>query len=307
MGRYRALLAALICASLTVGVVAVACAGESGFFTFPEQRRMQIRNPAQLPMARLPNIPPPATVSEPAVEATAEHLSLDEAIRVGLANSDVIRVLAGVTATSSGRTIYDPAIANTQIDEQRGRFDPQLQLDNNFRKTETPGAIFDPHDPSRVLFDGTRRNDYDMGLGVSKTTNSGGTAALSVNTNPRRWAESGTLPLNPSVPSSAELSLTQPILRGGGFAVNMAPIEIARIDTERSFFQMKGAVQRSVRDVIGAYWALVLPGPIFGHAKNRWSRARGDTVMPRPVNRSVGATLPTLRKPDRPWPAIGPA
>jgi outer membrane protein TolC len=179
-------------------------------------------------------------------------MSLDDAIRIALLNSEVIRVLGG----SSGQTVYDPAIANTQIDEQRGRFDPQLQLDNNFRKTENPGAEFDPAYP-QVRIDGTRRNDYDMGLGVSKTTNSGGTAEVRADTNSTRWAEPGTLPLNPQVPSSAELSFTQPLLRGGGFAVNMAPIEIARIDTERSFFQMKGAVQRSVRDVISAYWALV--------------------------------------------------
>ena len=76
-----------------------------------------------------------------------------------------------------------------------------------------------------------------MGLGLTKTTNNGGTAALRANTNPVRVADVGTLPLNPSVPSNAELSYTQPILQGGGFAVNMAPIEIARIDTERSFFR----------------------------------------------------------------------
>jgi len=50
--------------------------------------------------------------------------------------------------------------------------------------------------------------------------------------------------------------------------VNMAPIEIARIDTERSFFQMKGAVQRSVRDVISAYWSLV-----YARA-NLWARQK---------------------------------
>ena len=219
----------------------------------PEQRHIEIRSPDRLPRLCPPNTPTPATVSDLQPQAPSQRMSLDDAIRITLANSEVIRVLGG----SSGRTVYDPAITNTQIDERRGRFDPTLRLDNTFRKTETPGAVFDPVGSTNVLIDGIRRNDYNMGLGLSKTTNIGGTAALGVNTNPTRWAESGTMPLNPQVPSSAELSLTQPIWQGGGYAVNMAPIEIARIDTERSFFQMKGAVQRSVRDVIAAYWSLV--------------------------------------------------
>jgi outer membrane protein TolC len=37
----------------------------------------------------------------------------------------------------------------------------------------------------------------------------------------------------------------------------VAPIVIARIDTERSFFQLKDSVQRMVRGVVEEYWALV--------------------------------------------------
>lgn len=254
MNHYlHASLGAALCGLLVFGVSGLAPAAEPCRVIMPEQRNIRIRCPEQLPPLRPPETPTPVTVSALQPQAPSENMSLDDAIRITLLNSEVIRVLSG----SSGRTIYDPAIANTQIDERRGRFDPQLQIDNNFYKTETPGAVLDPASPSGVAIDGVRRNSYDMGLGLTKTTNIGGTAALRANTNPTRVADIGTLPLNPSVPSNAELSYTQPILRGGGFAVNMAPIEIARIDTERSFFQMKGAVQRSVRDVIGAYWSLV--------------------------------------------------
>ena len=37
----------------------------------------------------------------------------------------------------------------------------------------------------------------------------------------------------------------------------MAPIVIARIDTERSYFQFKDATQELVRGTIEAYWNLV--------------------------------------------------
>jgi outer membrane protein TolC len=63
--------------------------------------------------------------------------------------------------------------------------------------------------------------------------------------------------LNPQGPSSAALSYTQPLLQGAGVAVNVAPIVIARIDTERSFFQLKDSVQDMVRGVVDGYWSLV--------------------------------------------------
>jgi outer membrane protein TolC len=47
------------------------------------------------------------------------------------------------------------------------------------------------------------------------------------------------------------------LLQGAGVGVNVAPIVIARINTERSYFQFKDSVQELVRGVIEAYWAVV--------------------------------------------------
>ena len=63
--------------------------------------------------------------------------------------------------------------------------------------------------------------------------------------------------LNPEERKSLELSYTQPLLQGGGFQFNMSPIVIARLDTERSYFQFKDATQELVRGTIEAYWNLV--------------------------------------------------
>ncbi|MBN1589771.1 MAG: TolC family protein [Pirellulales bacterium] len=231
-----------------------ACALEPWRVILPEQRDMQIRDPACLPGPGFPAIPTPPTVTDPdpADACPAMNMSLDEAIRIGLANSEVIRVLGG----SSGRTIYDPAVTNTQIDVARGRFDPNLESNNNFYRHESPGESFDPSDPTQVRIGGVGTNDYSTWTGLSKRGPTGATAALGASADPRQYNVSG-YPLNPRVPSSVELSLTQPLLQGGGWAANVAPIEIARIDTERSFFQMKDAVQEMVRGVIEGYWALV--------------------------------------------------
>jgi hypothetical protein len=113
-------------------------------FILPEQRRIEVRRPEQLPHAPLPSAAAPVTVVGLAEQRPERPLSLTEAINVGLGNMDVVRVLGGVVATGSGRTIYDVAINNTRIDQQRGVFDPTLNINNAWTRNETPTALFDP-------------------------------------------------------------------------------------------------------------------------------------------------------------------
>ena len=250
----RAIGGAILGGILLAGAVKFSDAEEVCRPILPEQRRMAIRDPACLPRAPLPNVPAPITVSSPQPDARADNLSLDDAIRIALANSEVVRVLGG----SSGQTQYDPAIINTEIDQNRGRFDPSLEITNQFYRNDQPNAYFaDPSDPTSVLIGSTQQNQYNMGMGLTKTTLPGGSVGLGVQTNPSRSAVTG-LPLNPDNASALDLSVTQPLLQGAGVRVNLAPIEIARIDTERSYFQLKDSVQEMVRGVIEAYWSLVL-------------------------------------------------
>jgi outer membrane protein TolC len=221
----------------------------------PEQRSIGLRDPAQLPRAQIPDLPPPPTVGRQ-TGVTDRHLSLDEAIRITLENSKVVRVLAGVTAVSSTRTIYDPAISNTIIDQEQARFDPKVDVSNTFDRLEPPLGVFDALDPRGARIAGVRTDAYSLATGLSKTTITGGTARLGFTDDLAR-SQPGVFPLNPQNQHAATLSYTQPLLQGGGIAPNLAPIVIARINTERSYFQLKDALQESVRGVIEAYWALV--------------------------------------------------
>ena len=211
---------------------------------FPEQRRIQYRSPGQLPPLNVVPGTTPPTVTDPQTENQQEAglISLDEALRIALRNSEVIRVLAGTTAVSTGQTLYDPAITNTQVDQARGAFDPNLRLQNNYNHDESPGFA--------------DVDTYNLGLTVDQQKASGGTVQFGVTAAPTRRNQTG-LPLNPQTPTAVEFSYTQPLLRGRGRDVNLAPIVIARIDTERSFYLLKDAVQDLVRSVIEGYWGLV--------------------------------------------------
>jgi outer membrane protein TolC len=248
----------LACSALVAVAAQVAWGQERVFQLFrPDQHAIPFRDPASLPPARLPAMPSPATVSDPRWNTDIQGLGLDEAIRVTLANSQVIRVLTGVTATASGETIYDPAITVPAIDQAKARFDPTVTVQNNFSRQDNPVGAFDPLDPSRALIVGLPTTSYDMNLNVTKVNPLGGTAGFGVNVNPTFTRSRVPLPLNPQTPSNVNLSYTQPLLAGAGVRANMAPIVIARLNAERSFFQFKDTVQQSVRGVVQAYWNLV--------------------------------------------------
>ncbi|MDX1962291.1 MAG: TolC family protein [Pirellulales bacterium] len=222
---------------------------------FPEQRRIEVRAPEQFRPANLPPVPTPPTVSQPLPENATWTLSLDEAIRIALENSDIVRVLAGNTAVPSGATIYDPAISNTQIDLERGRFDPRLRNDTFWNQSDQPLGQFNPAPPPTSIITGSRAEGFSNSTGISKRLLTGATAEANFNVN-RNDNRFGFFPLNPQTANSTELALTQPLLQGGGYRANIAPIIIARINTEFSFFQYKDAVQNLVFSVIEAYWNL---------------------------------------------------
>lgn len=223
----------------------------------PEQRRIDYRDPAALPPAEVPETPTPRTVTEPRPQTPDWPLSLDEAIRIALENARVVRVLAGTTAVSSGRTIYEPGISNTVIDQEQARFDPTLADTLRFNRIESPSASLDPQVPLRTLVGGFDSDEFNNILGLRKTNVLGGEASLDWTTNTARFGGLGVFPLDPQSRPNIDLRYTQPLLQGGGFLVNAAPIVIARINTERSFYQYKDAVQDLVRGVVEGYWNLV--------------------------------------------------
>ena len=240
--------------TLTVSLCAANFAWSQQSGVFPEQRRVQIRSQALAPVA-LPPLEIPYTVTSKGKREEIK-LSLDEAIQLALRNAEVVRVLGGVSASSSGRTVYDVSISNTGIDQQTAVFDPTFDISSTMSKSDNPFAIFDPLDPTRSILAGSSTDSISTTLGLSKRTQEGATVGMNVNAI-GSYFEPGISPLEPENRSFVELTLRKPLMRGGGRAANLAPVVIAAIDTERSWFQFKDTTQELVRSVIAGYWNLV--------------------------------------------------
>src|SRR5262245_43903129 len=191
----------IVCACLSV----LGCAP---WLIMPEQRELDLGAAHGLPPTPMREVAPPPTVADPST-AGERFLTLDEAIRIGLSNSSVVRVLAGVTAVPSGRTIYDPTIVNTVIDQERARFDHKLDVKNTFDRTDHPFGELDPLDPRGARIAELRTDEYHLDTGLSKTMPLGGTARLGFTDDRQRFAP-GVFPLNPQNQHALTLSLTQP-------------------------------------------------------------------------------------------------
>ncbi len=221
-----------------------------------EQHRISWHHPEDLNPPRRPAGPAPVTVASDDAYLVERFIPLDEAIHLALDNSEVIRVLTGTSAATSGRTIYDTAIATTPIDQAVAVFDPVFSANSTWRKTETAGTLPDPGDPFGAIRGGSKNGSNAFLARLAKTNRIGGRAALDFQNN---WQYGVRLPgqLNAVHRPALELSYTQPLLAGGGRAANETPIVIARYDLDRSYFQFKDGMQGLVRDTISAYWSLV--------------------------------------------------
>jgi outer membrane protein TolC len=209
----------------------------------------------------LPDVPPPVDPSEmgsasfePNAASQERPLSLEEAIRISLSNSGVVRVLSGSDVTATAATPYDPHIADARLRAAMAVFDPVLTsaVYSNWID-QPPDSVFGPG-----LAEPTSRDEAGLTGAVSKPWLSGGETRIGYNPplgylyipNP----SSGSL--NPLYTSNLEFVARQPLLKGAGFGVNKAPIRIAQIRRDQSALETRQAVMASVRSVTEAYWEL---------------------------------------------------
>ena len=216
------------------------------------------------------------------------HMTLQEAIRIGLDNSEVVRVIslgaqgipvggfeptplntgagAGVSSSLGAGTlssVYDPAIQETQI--------------------ATALAVFDANFTTSILW-GHNSSPVNNSLSAG-VVNTGARYPLVFNqdnatfqsTLQKRAATGAVLQLQHNVaylysnspanvfPSAytvnTQLSITQPLLGGtaanpSGLEANRANIVIARLNADASVWNFKAAVMAHVRSVEQQYWAL---------------------------------------------------
>ncbi len=239
-----------------------------------------------LPM-QLPKLAPPRTTTNPEADQIWP-LTLQEAIQIGLNNSEIVRVIslgaqgipvggfeptplntgagAGVSSSLGAGTlssVYDPAIQETQIAQALSAFDTQFTTSLLYGKSQTPvnngfqagvnstGARFP------IIF---IQDQSQFQTGLQKRLATGAVAQIQHNINYVYSNSPGNV--FPSVyNTNLQLQFTQPLLGGtaqnpSGLEANRAPIVIARLNADAAVWNFKAAVMAHVRSIEQQYWAL---------------------------------------------------
>lgn len=183
--------------------------------------------------AQEPAAPPPL--------ATAPTLTVEECIARALDNNFSIKA-----------ETFSTDIARESLNVAHAAFEPVFT--SYLRRSLTQDAA--------VL--GGSRNDYSFArVGLSQFVASG--ATIGVSTSLDRNAGSFTSgtgrytsgPFNPIYGNDVTLTVTQPLLRGAGFAVNRAAIDRSRLDVDIARLDLTAQVLQVIRDTEAAYYNLV--------------------------------------------------
>ena len=208
---------------------------------------------------------PPSTEGE-----SYQNISIEDAVRLGLQNSKVIRDLGGTILQNPEAiaSAYDPSIAHSNPffgeEAALSEFDANLNASTFFENN-------DRELNNQFLGDnGTIQQDLgNLQLGITKRTTTGALVSLrSIS----EYDNNNSIGNRFGTPSSSwqtflEGEMRQPLLRGGRVNVNRITtpgaatgefngIEIAKSRTDISVSEFKISVRNLVSDIENAYWDL---------------------------------------------------
>ena len=178
-------------------------------------------------------------VTAPAPESDGLHLSLDEAIRVALANNQDLNVSVNAAEASQfflfqNTGIYDPLLTNTV----------------NRRHTDSP--------QSSALggADVLQNDSWDAAIGLSQLTPWGGVVDFGLSGS-YNTTNSTFVDVNPAIPANLFFGINQPLLRNFGRIPTELNIMTSRNTRDASYQAFVRSVQTVINSVEQSYWDLV--------------------------------------------------
>jgi len=245
-----------------------------------------------LPMA-MPKMAKPRTTNDPEAQEIWP-MTLQEAIKIGLDNSEVVRVISlgaqGIpiggfeptplnTGAGSGvasslgagtlATVYDPAISETQIAQALSTFDTAFTTSLLWGHSVTPfnngfqAGAFNQGASVPIVF---IQDTAQFQAAVQKRTATGAQIGVTHNIN-YNYSNSPNNAFPSAYTTNTQLQLVQPLLGSAplpgqqagapsGLEANRAPIVIARLSADAAVWRFKAEVMASVRSIEQQYWSL---------------------------------------------------
>jgi outer membrane protein len=177
--------------------------------------------------------PPPASALAPAATTPSPRpLTIEDAVALALEKNYDLKIQRLTTDSATDSLIIADAA-----------YDPTLSLGATRSYSQSTDGV-------------TSQSTLDTRIGASQRVVTGGTISGSGSLDRSRSRPTLTSRFNPVYNSDVVLSVSQPLLRGAGTAVNRANIERARLGITRANYDFKDSVLSTVRNVESAYYDL---------------------------------------------------
>ncbi len=181
-------------------------------------------------------IPPLGITVDPNTGAKVIRLTVEQAIFRALAKSPEIRVVS-----------FDPAIAKQEITKATAGFDPTVFSRLNYEDEDNPqNSIFTPGQSETTLSE----------VGVKQRISTGAEWSASYAMT-RVWDDLVGRTLPTRYEPVLAFQLKQPLLRDAGKQVNLAGVNIARLNHRIALLGFRKKAEEVSAEVIRAYWQLL--------------------------------------------------
>lgn len=180
-------------------------------------------------------------------------IGLDQAIINSLTNKQVIHSLDGQVSVEL-TTPLDPLIAAEQVQIAAARFDPTWKTAFVSDHIDLPPSSFTP-DGLPVT---TNRDEIEFLTRITKEWATGGTTSIGYEPSLAYlfFPQGNAGGFNPSHAATMVLQATQPLMRNGGRATNLANIRIANVREKQSALLVQAKLQSQLRGIVSIYWNL---------------------------------------------------
>ncbi|MCF6310866.1 MAG: TolC family protein [Verrucomicrobiales bacterium] len=154
---------------------------------------------------------------------------------------------------------YNPLIRETSYDEARGQYDLELFADGTVTRTDEPtGSTLTTGQTGRFIQD---LKEAEAGVRKMLST-TGAKVSLSNRLSSLKNNSQFTDP-NAQTASQIVFSITQPLLRGGGYAYNHASLKVAQLDSRMAAAEYIRSLENHLLEVNQAYWGIYLARSAF--------------------------------------------
>jgi outer membrane protein len=182
------------------------------------------------------HIPKLEFFTDPNTGQQTVSLTIEQALARTLENSPEVRVVS-----------FDPSIARQDVTRAASEFDVTAFGDLNYDKEDNP---------SNSIFQPGQSNSRSLETGVKQKSITGSEWSLSYNLS-RTWDDLAGRTLSTRYEPILGFQLKQPLLRDAWQQVNLAGVDVAKLNYRVALFDFQQKAEETAVSLISAYWQLL--------------------------------------------------